>query len=325
MSVRLVWRTDVHLSDHTPQSRKDNWTDAVIDNLQQVGRIAEERKAHAVIDGGDFFDVKQPTRNSHRLVRLTAKVHNDHYKCPVYANVGNHDVKHSKIKWLPDQPLGVLFETGIFEPLYDEHEAVFEDEVTVRVVGIPYHGVRYDLDRFRAIERHDEDYLIVTAHVLASPDGGSMFEGEDIIKYADLVDLNPNVDCWAFGHWHKDQGITEIAPNKWIINTGSLTRGSLSQDNLERTPCAVLMEFVPEGMTLTRIPLNVKPAHEILDVEGKERAELRSDIMDNFVSSIKTTLEASKARSLEDVVESLDHVSSTVRERVLDYIEGARK
>ena len=90
MPVTLVWRTDVHLSDHTPRSRTDNWTDTVLRKLSDIGEIARKSGANAVIDGGDFFDIKAPGRNSHALIRRAMEVHRD-YPCPVYANVGNHD------------------------------------------------------------------------------------------------------------------------------------------------------------------------------------------------------------------------------------------
>ena len=186
--MKLLWRTDVHLSERNPRSRTDNWREAIMDKLRQVGGIAKEIGAEAVIDGGDFFDIKSPSRNSHDLIREVAELHAD-YPCPVYANVGNHDCVYGDYTYLPQQPLGVLFATGVFKRLYDSHEAVFADGgVKVRLAGIPYHGTTYDLDRFKNITKGDEDYLVVTAHVLASAKGGSMFENEDIIKYDDLIE-----------------------------------------------------------------------------------------------------------------------------------------
>lgn len=202
MPITLVWRTDTHLSDHTPRSRTDNWTDTVLRKLAAVGNIARNAGAHAVIDGGDFFDIKAPGRNSHALIRRAMEVHRD-YPCPVYANVGNHDCVYGDYSYLPQQPLGVLYEAGTFRRLYDEHEAVFTATgplrvpVTVRVVGVPYHGVKYDLDRLARIKKGDEDYLMVVGHLLASPTQSTMFDAEDVIRY-DVLDNYPDVDVWCF-------------------------------------------------------------------------------------------------------------------------------
>jgi hypothetical protein len=204
MPVTLVWRTDVHLSDDKPQSRLDDWATTVLRKLEAVGIIARRMGAQGVIDGGDFFNIKSPIRNSHALIQRVMAVHRV-YPCPVWSCVGNHDCVYGDYSFLPQQPLGVLYEAGTFLRLYDEHEAVFTapeilrmlPPTTVRVVGVPYHGVTYDLGRLRAIKKGGEDYLVVAAHLLASPTKSSMFESEDVIRY-DVLDQFPDVDVWCF-------------------------------------------------------------------------------------------------------------------------------
>ena len=61
------------------------------------------------------------------------------------------------------------------------------------------------MERFKAVKKGDEDYLVCVAHVCIS--GSTMFEGEDIVKYDDLKELDPDVWCWSLA---RDQGITEI-------------------------------------------------------------------------------------------------------------------
>ena len=316
--MKLIWRTDIHLSDKQPVSRKDNWKETIFCKIQQVGDLAREHKALAVLDGGDFFDIKSPSRNSHELVREVIDIHKE-YPCPVYANVGNHDCVYGDYSFLPQQPLGVLFSSGCFQRLYDEHEITFEkDRVKVRVVGIPYHGVEYDMERFKSIEKGDEDYLVCIAHVLASEKGGTMFEGEDIVKYSDLTDLAP--DVWCFGHWHKNQGITEIADGKWVVNIGSLSRGSLTQDNLDRIPCMALLEFTKEGITLSEIPLVVEDASEVFDIEKRLQEQVREDTMNELVSSIQERLQNNTGGDLRDSVKSLD-IPDVIKERAISYLE----
>jgi len=318
--IRLVWRTDVHLSDTPPASRKDDWASAVLDKLRQVGEVARRVDAAAVIDGGDFFHVKSPSRNTHDLIRRTAEVHRA-YPCPVYANVGNHDCVYGDYGYLDQQPLGVLFATGVFNRLYDEHEAVFvRDGVKVRVVGVPYHGTTYDLDRFRRIRRGDEDVLVCVAHVLASARGGSMFEGEDILSYDALTAFEPDMFC--FGHWHKDQGV-EVVGGKTIVNIGSLTRGSLSQDEVDRKPACAVMTFAPgQPPQIQVVRLRVRPASEVFDIAGRARAEARTSTVDSFAESVRTRLASERGRDVTDVVAGLD-VPDRVRERVLLYLERA--
>ncbi len=351
-SINLVWRTDVHLSDRAPSSRTDDWADAVFDKLGQVRDLAREVNAAAIIDGGDFFHIKSPGRNSHALVHRTAE-HHTKYPCPVYCTPGNHDSVYGDYTFLPQQPLGVLYSTGVFKRIYDEHEAVFKipacpdcggtgtsydpaergvvtcsvcdgesgKGIKVRVVGIPYHGTTYDMERFTSIEKGDEDILICVAHVLASHKGGSMFEGEDIIKYADLVDTAP--DVYLFGHWHKDQGVEEIG-GKQFVNIGSLTRGSLSQDNLDRVPAAAVLRCTEKGVDIEVKPLNVRPAVEVFDVEGRERQVKRQVEMDSFVTAIRDALQPAKeGETLAEAVTGMGDVPNEIRERALAYLERA--
>lgn len=312
--VKLIWRSDVHVSDNPPVSRTDDWNETLMGKLTQVGEIAREVSAAAVLDGGDFFHVKSPGRNAHRTIQRVAQVHNG-YPCPVYGNIGNHDCKYGDYEHLPEQPLGVLFETGVFQRCYDEHEALFEQGgLKVRVVGIPYHGTEYDWDRFTSIKKGEEDYLVVMAHVLASKEGGSMFEGEDIIQYAALKDLDP--DVWCFGHWHKNQGVTEIAKGKWVVNIGSLSRGALSQDEVARIPAVAVLKFDALGVEIEQRPLKVAPPEEVFDLVGRTRREAKDMTMGAFVDSIKETLSEDARKPVEDTIRDMS-LPSEVKERAL--------
>ena len=316
--VKLVWRTDVHMSDTAPSSRTDVWHETVLDKLGQVRDVGIEVGAKAIIDGGDFFHVKSPSRNSHKLVQLTAEHHAD-YPFPVFCTPGNHDSVYGDYKFLYQQPLGVLFSTGVFKRLYDEHEAVFEEGgVKVRVVGIPFPGHRYGPELFESIERKDEDVLICVAHILANLKGGTMFEGEDMVKYANITHTAPDVFC--FGHWHMDQGV-EIIDGKTFINIGSLTRGSLSQDEVQRRPACAVISCDKQGATVDVRRLKVKPAEEVFDVEGRRRQIERQIEMDSFVNKIKEDLEPkAEEQTLTEMLEELD-ISIAVKEKVLEYLE----
>ncbi len=318
--ITFVWRTDVHLAASPPQSRMDDWTETVLDKLRQVGEIAHEVGAAAVIDGGDFFHIKTPSRTTHALIQKVAAVHNE-YPCPVYCvRNGNHDVKFGDGAYLDEAPLGVLFATGVFKML-DADGVTFRGEGSsgqkIRLVGIPYHGKSYDMSKL-AVVKGDEDYLMIAAHLLASPAGGEMFGTEDIVRYSDLVDLD--ADVFMFGHWHKNQGVTELK-GKQIVNIGSLTRGALSEDNVKRIPEVAILRFGEDGCTIERRGLRVKPASEVFDVEGRARQEAKSMTVDAFVDSVKTTLTQQTRKPLLEVVRELD-MPDPVRERIMLYLEA---
>jgi len=321
--ITLIWRTDAHLADTAPQSRTDDWAAAILDKVSQTTEIALDEQAQAILDGGDFFHIKSPVRNTHRLVQRVAEVHTG--GVPVYANVGNHDVKYGSMEYLDESPLGVLLKTRTFLPLFDEHEAIFhlnEGDKTVlrvRVVGIPYHGTEYDLNRFHSITKGDEDFLVVVAHCLASSEGGEFFGAEDVLKYSDLANLDP--DVWCFGHWHKNQGITEIAKGKWVVNIGSLSRGALVEDDLKRTPSCAILRFDQGGkIDITERKLKVGKAKDVFDIDGRVRAEARQMNIETFVEGLRAVLTQQDNVSLKETILGMDGIEDEVRERAINYL-----
>lgn len=318
--ITLIWRTDAHLADQAPQSRKDDWRQTVLGKLQQVGELARSAQAAAVLDGGDLFHIKTPSRNAHETVGLMADLQAS-YPCPTYACVGNHDVKYGDLRFLDESPLGTLFKAGVLHRLYDEHEAWFDDGegVTVRVVGIPYHGSQYDQNRVSRIVKGRETYLVVVAHLLASQTGGTLFEKEDILSYNDLA--NHDADVWLFGHWHKNQGVQRLQGGKVIVNIGSLSRGALSEDDVKRTPEAAILYFTKRGVRVEPRALQVEPAEAVFDLEGRTRQESRHLSVEQFVENLKAALVTTEKSSLLEEVQNLPGIPDVVRERAILYLE----
>lgn len=340
MTVTFVWRTDVHLADKAPRSRTDDWAKTVLGKLRQVGEIAREVGANAVLDGGDFYHIKTPNRTTHALTQRVAEVHAA-YPCPVYAvHNGNHDVKYGDGAYLNEAPLGVLFATGVFKMLDDVVFGQVEEShrcfpigenitellpkeecpapTVVRIVGIPYHGKTYDMNRLTTIVKGDEDYLVVCAHLLASRAGGEMFGSEDIVRYSDLVNLDP--DVWCFSHWHKNQGVAQLG-SKHIVNIGSLTRGALNEDDTSRIPEVAILRFSNEGITIERRELEVGTVAEVFDLERRAAHQASEMTVDAFVDSVKKTLQAEDRPPLLDEIRSMD-LPEPVVERAVLYIEA---
>lgn len=316
--IRFITRTDVHINDSAPESRKDDYKDAILAKLRQIGEVARERGAHAVLDNGDFFHNKAASRNSHMMVREVIDVHKA-YPCPIYVNPGNHDFPYGNIEYIDRQPLGVLFSTRVFERMTDVQ---FEEgDLTVRVVGLPY-KVDFDVFDFD-IERKGEDVLIVCAHTYASPTGTESFGRESFLSYQDLAECTP--DVFVFGHYHIDQGVQEVL-GKTFINVGAVSRGSLTVDNMSRTPkitCVSVSKTAEGGIRVEveEIELEVGASTDVFDVEKRERVREERREVEEFVQTLVTvaaTEDANVVREIKDI-EDLDDV---VRERALAYLEG---
>jgi len=320
--LAFLFRTDAHTADKNPDSWKGDYAAEVWSNLEQVGALAHKHKVDAVLDGGDYFHVKASTRNSHALVARSAEIQAS-YPCPTWLVPGNHDMAYNNLDTLDNQqPLRVLFASGVFNRL---GEAVFErDGLRVRVVGFPFSLTR-TLDELQALKKQPEDdCLIAVAHLLAGekpPAHVEEFFSEPIFRYADLA-YDGGPDIWCFGHWHKDQGVT-LVDGKRFINPGALSRGALVKENLKRTPQVALIEVTAEETLVGLVPLKVPPAKDVFNLERKERRDREGEIIGQFAERLHQEVVDKPPEDVGESVKQLDFAPE-VQRVALDYLERAR-
>jgi DNA repair exonuclease SbcCD nuclease subunit len=319
--VAFIFRTDVHLMDKSPASWKGDYPAEIWSDLEQIGELARVHEVTAVLDGGDYFHLKPSTKNPHHLNERTATTHNK-YPCRTYGVEGNHDMSHNNLDSIVKQPLGVLFASGVFNQLREE---VFRDgTLCVRVVGVPYNP-NLTLADLRGIQKKEGDtHLIAVVHALATKKqtaSAEDFFNEPVFDYPSLTSRK-GPDCWLFGHWHKDQGI-EVIDGKTFVNLGSVSRGSLVRENLERTPKVALIEISgEEGLKVTPIELNVLPASEVFDLEKKATQEKERKDIESFIATLSSDLLGSVCTK-DNVVKVIQGLSfaDEVRNEALRYLE----
>lgn len=321
--LAFIFRTDVHVCDRSPESWKGDYPAEVWSNLDQIGQLAKAHDATAVLDGGDYFHVKAASRNPHSLV-IQSVTTQSRYPCPTYCVEGNHDMQYNDLGSIGEkQPLGVLYETRIFQHL---REHVFEDGgVRVRVVGVPYKPNR-TLEELQAIKKQPgDDFLIAVIHQLAGaspPANVEDFFGEPVFRYGDLVSPDgPDVAC--FGHWHKDQGVVELG-GKQFVNHGAVSRGALINENTKRTPKVSLIEVFPTGIKVVELPLVVAPAEDVFDFEKKERTQRESESIEDFIVQLQNNVRIDPTTSIESNVDQLGFAAD-VRVAALEYLARARE
>lgn len=317
----FIYRTDTHVADRSPISWKGDYPSEIWENLRQIGDLARERGASAVLDGGDYFHVKAASRNSHALVERTAKLHVD-YTCPVFSVEGNHDIAYNDLASIERQPLGVLYAANVFRQLREE---VFEgDGVRVRVVGMPYSPHR-TADEIRAVQKKPgDDFLVVIIHQLAAenpPPSVEDFFGEPVFRYGELL-TEDGADVFAFGHWHKDQGIVDLRGRKFV-NLGAVSRGALIRENLERTPKVAHFEFAKGVARVTPIPLIVAPPSEVFDLDRKVREDKEGEEIEQFVERLKNDANIDPSASIEETLASMDFARE-IQDLAREYLQRAR-
>lgn len=297
--MKILTVGDVHLSDKTPISRLDDYTETVFRKLSQIAQIASERSVDLVLFTGDIFDKKAPTQNSHALVSRALTVFNS-FPCDCYSIIGNHDVAYSKLELLYQQPLAVLFASGALKRL-DEIE--FENVVVT--------GIHYDQPiKFKETSKR----RVAVLHVNSTPKGGNLF-GEKLWGYNELA-THP-VDVFVLGHYHIDQGIQEHY-GKHFVNLGSLTRGALNEDNISRSPKIGYIE-IGDSIKTEEILIECEDSSKIFDLQKREETVEHNEKMEEFISKMQTNVITVDE---DEIIKNLDsfNVEKEVRNTLEEYL-----
>ena len=317
--IRFLTSSDEHLADLAPGFRKDDYRNSILQKLIWQGQTAKRASCDAVLRGGDFFHVKAANKTTHATVQLAASIHNE-YSCRTYALSGNHDMTNNDPdSVLRQQPLGVLYRTGIFNQLTEQ---VFEDgSMKVRVVGVPY-TTDLNVDQLHSMvrKRDDDGHVVAVVHALASfaPDEKiQSFFNETIFDYRDLV-FNGCPDAYVFGHYHKDQGIVDHLGVKFI-NLGAVSRGALTFENLERKPKVSLLSFTSQGVDAEEIEIPCADASDIFDLSLKKRLDNERKDLSDFISKLKSNTSS----EVLDRNAMLQHYPDSLRTLALDILEAA--
>lgn len=292
--IRFVTSSDEHLADLPPGFRKDDYRASVLEKIAWQIELAKKSEASAILRGGDFFHVKAANKTTHATMQMVASLHKSS-SVPTYALAGNHDMTNNDLDSIHrGQPLGVLLKTNIFNELTEQ---VFEDgSLRVRVIGVPYIP---GADAFsiinKCVKRRDDEYLIAVVHALAAfapEEKIQSFFNEPILDYRDLT-YPGGPDVFMFGHYHKDQGIVNHNGIQFV-NLGSISRGALTFENLERKPKSSIITVTASGIDIEEVCVPCKDASEIFDLNLKKRLDTERRDLSDFIDKLKSNTTSDK-------------------------------
>lgn len=327
--MKFVCLNDVHLSHRGPQSRTDDWQEAIFGKLEQVSKVAVKVKAKAVCIAGDVFHHKSRIAYGTVLRLMMWAFALRRLGIDVLTIPGNHDEVHNRLDSIDSQPLGLLFASGAFTDVsykpviytVDDEQGREIHEQRVTILGVPFPDAE-NLDNFkRAAEMRGEHAgrSLLMAHCFATPQGGTYFS-QPIHAYALFNDLP--FDVFHFGHDHSDHGVAQMG-DKFFINIGSISRGSLALDDLKREPKIALVEF-GETVTVKQIKLRVSPVGEIFDLALKAQKDRERGEVEAFVGQLREDLATAGPISFKDRLGKME-LTDTVRARALTYIDAAEQ
>lgn len=286
-TIRFITFTDIHISDTNPTSRLGNYREDILNKLRQIGKVGKKLGVDFYIMAGDLYHLKSPSRNSHELNRLLIETFKD-YKSPIYTTEGNHDLKQDSYSTFGEQPLSVLYADNTL--IKARKKSIKFGNNKILIDSIPFSEEPELEDKNK--EKDDFDLKIKILHLYATKKGGNLF-GHKLFSYDEISNLND--DIFVLGHYHIDQGI-EIIDKKdkkqYFINVGAISRGSLSEDDINREPkiCYVQVNLEENKRPIIKaqpVKLKVKPASEVFDLEEKKIEKEKMEDAEKFVGKLQ--------------------------------------
>jgi DNA repair exonuclease SbcCD nuclease subunit len=278
---------DIHLSDRAPKNCTDSYLEDLFGLLDQIARLAQSRDA-PIIFAGDIFHIKTPSRTSHatvlRLIEWAREA-----LVPVWAVPGNHDLLFDRFDSLSGQPLGVCFASGAIqlldgwpdtdEPIYGvPWLATFDDTNVSEALR------QYRAEQSRSKPRHT---LVVTHAPLYPPGRELPYEnypaGNWITAMGTYLSYTTTVH---YGHVHEPHGIYATL-GVTFSNPGALSRGSLTEQNLTRTPAVAIWNS--DTGQITHHQLAAKPAEQVFRLPEAIAAKKHQLDLSNFLDSVAST------------------------------------
>lgn len=306
---KYILINDVHLTNDNshPASCTTSYTHDLFDLLYQASNLAKDINAQAIIQLGDLFHIKAPSRNSHQLIqRVMAWASQS--SCPVYVVPGNHDLSNDRLESLKEgQPLGVLYSSGIiFEangylndfPIYGVPWQQFWDAEQ----SIADQAVKHALKDFIP---KDTPQLIVT-HAPFFPEGSNpAYEHYSVDKFSRFVNPTSKANVQViYGHihdWHGEYVVNGVR----FANYGALSRGSLTESNLTRPVGVTVWDSVTGRFEF--LPLEAKPAEEVFRVKELTEVKTAQLKLDEFLSTVgQSSIEITTIASVMTKVRALN-------------------
>jgi DNA repair exonuclease SbcCD nuclease subunit len=309
--MKILLLGDLHLSDRPPSSCTESYTDDLFDLMQQTVQLAEERQYAAVVQAGDLFHFKVPSRTSHRLVQRVIDLV-DSYPCPFFVVPGNHDIQQDRLESIfVTQPLGVVLRSSNAHQLHGwAHD--------LPVFGVPWLQTWNDKDSegrptaqsLRTVSdvlkpwvaRVDGSFpALVVTHAPFYPPGKEL-EYEHFPTEIFSAEMRGSGSLY-YGHVHEPHGEYVVGGVRFC-NNGALSRGSLHEYNLSRQVCVTEWDSVTGEFSL--VPLKAKVAGEVFRlVEVQEKRDVQKQL-DDFLSSIgQATIEVTSVEAVLEHVRSL--------------------
>lgn len=304
MNVMIVGDTHIHHS--TPSSRKDNYSQTVLDKLTFLKDYCKTNGVPFVVLLGDIFHTpSEPLSYLNKVIDLFKDWSN---YSEIYTIIGNHDVPLGNVNRVDETALGNLFITGfvkhangMFRMVHNKH----------------FIGVDYKKDIPKVSATHNKGYVLFLHSFYESNDA-------DSVSGVELDRLGYRQDHVFLGHDHTPYPIAYTEQKNKIIRIGSLTRGTSHLYQLTRKPSVMLWNLETDVMQMLEVPhvdANLIFTEISLQKDAKSIADSLSSIRETLAGWVESVKQDTKNDVyLSDLIKTLN-ISQEAKDIIWQYVQ----
>ena len=295
----LLQINDSHLAETPPGSRTTGYCFDILCKLEWCVRLAERLKVDAIVHTGDWFHSKYAHKTPYWLINKVIDIIEKSHR--LWLTVpGNHDYPPG-FGDLTRQPYWTLVASGVVTDI-SRTPYYFSDGTLI--AGVEYIDEQAVLKIHKRWDMFDgPSPAVLVLHQLIEP----REEGQ-VYEFINASELEGLAKVILYGHVHEDHGVYKIGETHFC-NPGALSRGSLSEKDLKRSPQVALIDVLP-GVSIKLFDVPHKPVEECYLLDKVERRKLINADIDSFVSAVEQTqfsaLSFDNVRKLAEAVEDED-------------------
>lgn len=303
---KILFYTDIHLSGQTPRHRIDNFPFVLLEKLEEVYRIANERECDFVIFGGDLY-------NTHRIYSYDviggAQEIIKNSGLETWSVIGQHDLKG----YNPD-----TLETSVLQFTMKgcENFHVIREPVEVGDCVLYASHVWDDIEKANEVEVQEGKCNILIAHHLLTSKK-AMFDVVNTVEFSEgcPYQLVLSGDLHDGYEPHEANGV-------WFCNPGSLARRATNDAN--RMPQVAIIETDKGKPSIEIVRLECgKPGDEVFGegiaevIRKRDKDEDENFDADAFVQDMESI-----EMDSEDIHELVQKVGKEkgVDQKVMSYL-----
>ncbi len=307
--TRLLYFTDVHYTESTPQRRKPGYGAQILKKLDWINRLGVKLEVDAYLCGGDWFHNKKVSMTELNNIAqvLRRMTYNIDHQAPVIGIIGNHDVPGHQEEGQHRRAIGVLYKSGLLiHPTYKVGDVVVHGKSYVP---------NYELEAFDPTSdywkgRAGPGRIWMTHGTLVQeklPFDISQALAKDAAPPPGVLLIN--------GHMH--HGWQQ--PENGIWNCGSVCRCSIENQKSNLEPRVLVLQWDGKDWKVKPVPIPVED--DVWTTEDHMADRATPEEIESFVAKLEEEEVAEELQGKEGLEELLKDKPDPVRNKVYDLLE----